>query len=765
MPHLNPGKLREDLFKKFASGDGIAGRKPYGFRTRMIHCVGWKRLEANSMFHFEDVNKHNFNAIMRRCLVWRVKARFEDPHVIEAAYKDIHRDGVFRKDPDLANFLTSPPAVAAGLQLQHAFEAEHSKQECLDMIENYVVWGGDGGLTESVMREACKLPPRDLTNVATRAAAIINVDEMETEQEEVEKWDILRSSLVEFLLIRKKLFATQALVRVMNCKNGPNVSKDAWIETLVAKQFLLKCPGSGKATELFMMLLTAKHELDSIIKHTERQCTVTFPETYDLVSFAKYLHECMSRRENVQILADTLKALSQAKRKKSGRPTPEERKQKAEMQERAQKMLDAEKDSDATLEKLQRGCARKGGRQRPAPDVKSEGEGTVEEVSFYSVMRSYQYSGPDTIRSRKQVKDFAAQRMSRRVQAMVLGHTHDLDIENSLFTLMCQLLQRLDLTPGMPQEAWEALVQCRTERTRLCREVLSVCPARGKKLLVAILYGGAVPAHLQNLDFVHDLQKASIYCRWAAASTMPAVYTKLVEEKEKLHPEASVLSYLYTACEDFILSHWAEFLQRTFDPKHLSLHYDGVRISSVPGVSIEDVCSRSEAHILEKTGFSVRIREKECLLVLQYIKKIGKKECPRFDTDHTLCKRGNCIPHAAAAAGLFNGDDVGLLENASSPHNVHMQQRGCRTYKQCMEMFDCSLYPQMPSQDDQILAAPFLLHLENGGAPHCVAVCQVSERPGQVVVVDVDGTFELSTTDLQESFMNGIDSSTAVFFC
>ena len=30
-------KLREDLLKKFASADGIAGRKPYGFLTRMIH--------------------------------------------------------------------------------------------------------------------------------------------------------------------------------------------------------------------------------------------------------------------------------------------------------------------------------------------------------------------------------------------------------------------------------------------------------------------------------------------------------------------------------------------------------------------------------------------------------------------------------------------------------------------------------------------------------------------------------------------------------
>lgn len=47
---LCAGKLREDLFKKFASGDGIAGQKPYGFCTRMIHCTGWKRLEANRMF-------------------------------------------------------------------------------------------------------------------------------------------------------------------------------------------------------------------------------------------------------------------------------------------------------------------------------------------------------------------------------------------------------------------------------------------------------------------------------------------------------------------------------------------------------------------------------------------------------------------------------------------------------------------------------------------------------------------------------------------
>lgn len=48
----------------------------------MIECVGWKRLEANRMFSFCDVGKKDFNAILRRSLLWRVKARFEDPEAI-----------------------------------------------------------------------------------------------------------------------------------------------------------------------------------------------------------------------------------------------------------------------------------------------------------------------------------------------------------------------------------------------------------------------------------------------------------------------------------------------------------------------------------------------------------------------------------------------------------------------------------------------------------------------------------------------------------
>ncbi len=33
------------------------------------------------MFTLDDVDKRNFNAVLRRSLVWRVKARSEDPRL------------------------------------------------------------------------------------------------------------------------------------------------------------------------------------------------------------------------------------------------------------------------------------------------------------------------------------------------------------------------------------------------------------------------------------------------------------------------------------------------------------------------------------------------------------------------------------------------------------------------------------------------------------------------------------------------------------
>ena len=153
-------RMREDLFKRTMSADGIAGRKPYGIATRMMKCVGWKRMEVNKIMKFMGVSEENFLSILRRALVWWPKARFIDGEYLEKHVPEHELDGVFPKDPSLKVFLESGPAVAAGLRIQHAFETKHRKKDCEAIIEGYAYLGGDLGITEAKMRQACGLRPR-----------------------------------------------------------------------------------------------------------------------------------------------------------------------------------------------------------------------------------------------------------------------------------------------------------------------------------------------------------------------------------------------------------------------------------------------------------------------------------------------------------------------------------------------------------------------------------------------------------------------------
>lgn len=617
--------MREDLFKKFASGDGIAGRKPYGFCTRMIHCVGWKRLEANRMFTFDDVDKRNFNAIMRRSLVWRVKARFEDPQVIAASYSDIFKDGVFPKDPDLQAFLVSSQAVAAGLQLQHAFEAQYSKEECLGMIENYVSWGGDFGLTETTMRKACKLPPRDVTSAVTNIAAAIDVEEHDEDKEEMEKWRNLHAAVVDFMLIKKKLQASPTMFNSFRCTNGPNVSKPEILASLHARKFAVKCAGAGRAAAAgtFMPVLSFQVKLDQIFPCARGECQLRLPEAYDVSALAQYLHGHLHRRENVEILAETWQKLSN-KKKGAGRPSPEDKKARRDMQERADKLLQAEQTADKLLEVFQP-KRHKQRKTTKSADVKTES------VEGCEVEATYHYSGLESLRSRKQADGVRAQKFSRRMQRVLLPGTHDLDIENSLFCLCSQLLSKMSPQPAMPEDAQEALVSCCKDRAGVCSK-MGASISEGKRLLVSLFYGATLPKRFQSLEDLHELQKAAIYAKWVASSALPEEYQTVKEQEDKRSPEASLLAHFYFACEDFILSQWVDFLQKTWKFKHLSLHYDGVRVSSLPGVDVADICKQCEEHIAAATGFEVRIREKHhrSMIEIYCVTRRQRPQAPGF---------------------------------------------------------------------------------------------------------------------------------------
>ncbi|OLQ06623.1 hypothetical protein AK812_SmicGene10076 [Symbiodinium microadriaticum] len=50
-------KFREDLYKKLVSADDLAARIPYGYVTRMLRVIGWKRIETNDLLEFHTVSE------------------------------------------------------------------------------------------------------------------------------------------------------------------------------------------------------------------------------------------------------------------------------------------------------------------------------------------------------------------------------------------------------------------------------------------------------------------------------------------------------------------------------------------------------------------------------------------------------------------------------------------------------------------------------------------------------------------------------------
>ena len=118
------------------------------------------------------------------------------PSTVLIHYPDHAQDGIFETDPTLAKFLSTHAASVAGIHLQHAFEAEHSQDDCYAIIENYAN-GGDNYLTEDVMRRACSPPLRQRQAEGAEGIAAVLVGDASSQQEQDSKtapWEHMRSS-------------------------------------------------------------------------------------------------------------------------------------------------------------------------------------------------------------------------------------------------------------------------------------------------------------------------------------------------------------------------------------------------------------------------------------------------------------------------------------------------------------------------------------------------------------------------------------------
>ncbi|CAE8607642.1 unnamed protein product [Polarella glacialis] len=578
-------QLREDLFKKTMSADGIPGRKPYGLQTRMLELIGWKRLELNKMLRFGSVTETNFNSILRRCFVWKPKARFWDRDYLKDNYPDSHLDGIFPKCAELRTFLVSPAAIAASLRIQYGFEQKHSKELCRQMIENYVVLGGDEGMTEERMRFACGLKPRDKR----------------------QQTDLRR--------------------------------KDNQSE--------------GKPWTRYVI---------------------------DLRLFRKHSDD----------------------------------------------------------------------------EPKKE---------FHAQHTNYKYVGLPTTRGRRYVVGTGAQSLSRRLQRVAFPHTMDLDQVNSVFVILDQLLDKLEISTVIPNDIRKVISDCAHRREQVCRDDLQTDISTGKQLLHSVLHGGLLKTPHESNVFLQKLQKASIYLRWLACSIMPDAYEFYCNQPDKKFPECTVLQHLCTIVEDHIMEALTDFI-RYHPVQHLSLHFDGIRLNVDYRLNVDEpqdveiLMRLAENHIAEATGFLVQFKVKRHQYLSELITEHTVSKT-KVDVPHIFLKRGNCIPLALAhVTGEYHSIQTGLCDT-DNRDNMYAASRFSRTYRQALTLTQCRLVPHTGFTIDA--DGVYLLHTDGDGSPHCIGVT-VKDAKSSVIIWDGEEQFALPWSEFNLIVNSAIDASSFITF-
>ncbi len=754
-------KLREDLYKKTMSADGIAGRKPYGIATRMLKLVGWKRIEVNRMMSFVGVHERSFPSIFRRSFVWKPQARFLDAVYLREHYPNHANDGVFVKNPELKAFLAAGPTVVAGLRLQHGFESKFSRHECETMIEEYAGLGGDDWLTEDTMRLACGVPLRN-RRAADEAQhdAILAPESQEVRDAFMVGMRSVAATIIDKCLSDSKESFTLGMFKYLTLPgDAPNLDKDRVWKNLQDYRLMVPVVIEGrKGRDAVRPVITTKHALNRVADvEIPRHALLTFPEVYDMAALSEYLNGNPNRFLNSQLLMKYYNDFISILKKKKGKKSKPEQATLDEVQHLADKYEAGERVASTIGKKLaDKSTEPEAGHTKRRRSVKAPSE---EFHPTLSVSVPYHYTLGTVMRTRRQSQHPSAQTCSRRVLHHVARNTVDLDIENCMFTIIAQLVEKLGVQ--MPGELETTLKLCAHERARVCTEMLRCDLTTGKQVLTATMNGASIPPRWEKNEVLLAVQKLARYMRWLACSLLPDVYENCRSDPERRFPEASTLFFLWSAVEDQILESWLGYvMEHSMD--HVSLHYDGLRVRGDIATDMNAFCQLCSERINKETGYRVRIREKTHHYFRDILAKKARSCEQVYDIDEVLLRPGNCI---VAAISHCVEDSTQLLEklrDASDAANVAAVSRRARTYKQAAKIACVDLLPQQGIR----IEAPgdYLLHTEGDGCPHCVFVHVSSGEPASAVVRDATSRWLIDLRDLRACAGEGMDAPTIVSY-
>ena len=756
-------KLREDLYKKTMSADGIAGRKPYGMVTRMLELVGWKRLEANRMLQFSGVTEHNFNSIYRRSLVWKPKARFLDGEYLKEHYPDHEKDGIFPKNPILKHMLVSGPTVAAGLRDQHGFEVAHTREQCREFIESYVTSGGDGGLTEDLLRAASGLPPRDRTTYNQPADAELSAIQVDTEEgpdDHQDRFLNVLDAVVNHALSHNRDVYTPTMFKYLTLpKDSPNLDKTTMWKTMLKDGLMTPVEVKGrKGVDFARPVIRTGKRFRRILPLAVPEGVNTFPELYDIQRLDKYLNGHPSRLVNARIIEEYMTENNkELKKPKKGKVSNAKKSEVEQLVSMCEKFKAGEALAYQFLAKHHAVSPNKKRRlQKKESDPQSQ---TSSEHRLVSVSMTYHYTLDDVIRTRRIADHVGAQSTTRRVLTQIVPHTKDLDIENCMFTIVDQLVDMIEIR--MPADLRETLSMCAKERTKVCEELLNTDMSTGKELLSSVMSGAALSTPWDKNPFLQSLQKLARFMRWVACSLLPDVYNVCLGHDHRTFPEASTYSFMWSAVEDLILSSWLEFTLQ-HNVRHVSLHFDGIRLDADFSNGVADYCDKAQEHILSHTGFRIRIKEKTHLPFNESIAAKANESHVIQELDEVLEQPGNCIPCALFHLVPNAHNLLAKLKDDAGPDNVVAMNRRVRTYKDSQRLSGVALHPSLGFNVRTV--GNYLIHSEGHGRPHCIAIKVTGTQANDAELFDGKQVWKISRQALQSCAGECVDKSTIVTF-
>ncbi|CAK0885110.1 unnamed protein product, partial [Prorocentrum cordatum] len=475
-PSGQRSSMRQDLLKKFATADTIAGRLPYSILTKMYRIIGWKRMEVNQFFTFDNVNERNLESIVRRIAIIKMQSRFFDKlYVDKIILADPSRYGIFARDPDAKDFMISGAAVAAGHKIQYAFEVENGPDACRDILVNYTKCGGDHGVTEKYVRIACHIKAADAAESAASAVAEGLVDPPSQDGHLPSSPIVLLSNHLVKELQRKGLnYLTYSVFRASATPPGARLkgNKEEQWESLKGSDLWIDVGSKGKAEDRLSPRVKTQRDASILCSRRPPCCDAIYPEHCG--ASALEAARCTSRLANEKTLAGAFNALASAIAPARGRPAKgvleriesldERAQQILSMTETSQRLLDRSKRS-ADLEVKRRKLASKQPSVEKSPTRHTGRKETVPLDSFKSYRRAVEWPSRQYVN-----EELSAQAMDQRLQHVFFSSTFDLDFVNCVFCLLAQIIEKLGIIGAqLFADEIAALQRVRADREGVCK--------------------------------------------------------------------------------------------------------------------------------------------------------------------------------------------------------------------------------------------------------------------------------------------------------